>query len=249
MRRFRSALTFLTCLPLPSAKQDDFASFGESAPWFGWVGLLVGGMLAGLGFLFSWLQVPPAVNAVLLSVVWALLSGGLHLDGLADCCDGLFSAAAPQRRLEILRDTHLGTFGAAGLFLHLLLRWTLLTQLLQQSDVVWLALLLAPALGRWLILPAALQKSARPEGLGQHFKQGMKPTALLWAALPLIVLAGWGGIFVLAALGSGVFMTLFWLWLTHRRLGGVTGDVFGLIVETAENISLLTLLLWQIWKG
>jgi adenosylcobinamide-GDP ribazoletransferase len=201
-----------------------------------------------LGALFS-----PVLAAALLVALWAALTGGLHLDGLADCFDGLLAAVPPERRLEILRDPRLGAFGGIGLALHLLLKTLAVASLPAFSLSLPLPfalglllpaslapLLLAPALARWLILPVALQPMARPGGLGAEFALGLSRRALLISALiPLGValLSGPRGLLA-AALAALVAAGL--VLLALRRLGGLTGDVLGLVVELAELVVLLT---------
>ena len=233
----RLALSFLTILPFhaPKAQATDL---GRAAGWFPTVGLILGALLAaahwGLGQLF-----PPLLGAALLVAVWAALTGGLHLDGLADCGDGLLAAVSPERRLEIMRDPRLGTFGGVSLCLFLLLKVFAVAALPPSSRSAAYALLLAPALARWLMLLAARQPSARPGGLGAVFAQGLQPALLLAAAgLPLILVAlgGWRAV---AAAGLAGAVTLGVVGLARARLGGVTGDVLGLTVEASELAVLL----------
>jgi adenosylcobinamide-GDP ribazoletransferase len=210
---------------------------GRSAKWFPLVGLILGLTLAGSQWLLSWV-LPGSVTAVLIIALWAWLTGGLHLDGLADCGDGLLVAAGWERRLEILKDSRLGAFGAILLVLFLLAKVTAVAAL----PVPSFALVLAPVLGRWFILVAARQPSARPGGMGDSFAASLTPRMLFIAAvLPflLIVGGGWrGGQTVLAAL-LAVLATFIILRMARTRLGGVTGDVFGLVVEMTELIVLL----------
>lgn len=236
MKSFKLALGFLTTIPAQVNEPLQPGDLGRAAAWFPLVGLLLGLALAALHWLLG-LLLPPAVAAVLLVIAWAALTGGLHLDGLADCCDGLLASASRERRLEILRDPRLGAFGGAGLALHLLLKVSLVGALAPGQAV--LALVSALVLGRWLILLAAQQPLARPGGMGADFALGLsRPVYALAAALPLALLAlDWprlllaGGLAHLAALGA--------VGLARARLGGVTGDVFGLVVELGETAVLV----------
>ena len=200
------------------------------------VGALIGALVAliymGLARLF-----PLPVSAVLGVAAWACLTGGLHLDGLADSFDGLLNSSSSERRLEIMRDPRLGTFGALGLILTMILKISILTAL--PINLTLLSLPLAASTARWFLLWAARQPKARPDGLGAAFKPG-----LIWmgmfmsAALPLglAVLSGWRG---LAALVLGcVCAAMIFRW-ARMRLGGLTGDVFGLMVEMVEVVILL----------
>jgi adenosylcobinamide-GDP ribazoletransferase len=164
------------------------------------------------------------------------LTGALHLDGLADCCDGLFLAASRERRLEVMADPHTGAFGVIGLVLILLLKAAALTALARTDGA---ALPFAAALARWCILPAARLPAARPGGMGADFASGLQPWALYAGALApagLMLLLGVPGLAaLLAGLGAASLAAL----LARARIGGVTGDVFGAIVETVETAVLL----------
>ncbi|MBI5565734.1 MAG: adenosylcobinamide-GDP ribazoletransferase [Chloroflexi bacterium] len=228
------ALGFLTSIPVrtPAPQPGDL---GRAGVWFPIVGLFVGAILAGAHYALN--QVfSPLLSAALVVALWAALSGGLHLDGLADCGDGLLAAVSRERRLEIMRDPRLGTFGGATLILHVLLKTFAIAALPVPSII---AFLLAPSIARWAILIIAVQPSARPGGMGEAFKQGLKGTVYLGAAVvPIVLIApgSWRAI-IAAALVHLVVWGI--IRLTRSRLGGVTGDVFGLTVEVSELIVLL----------
>lgn len=233
------AFSLLTTLPLPAPARWQPGDSGRAAGWFSLAGLVVGLLVAGIHGL-SGQFLPPLVTGALALTAWAALTGGLHLDGLADCADGLAYPGAPEKRLEIMKDPRLGAFGAIGLGLALLLKFAALASL---SPASLPALPLAAALARWCILPAGLLPLARPGGLGADFAAGLRKESLLWGALiPLgmILLTGRRG---LLAAGMGLLTGAGVLWLAKRRLGGVTGDVFGLLVESVE-IAVLTAYLW-----
>jgi adenosylcobinamide-GDP ribazoletransferase len=181
---------------------------------------------------------PPLVNAGICLAVWAGLTGALHLDGFADCCDGLLHPTNPQRRLEIMQDPHLGSFGVTGLFLLLLIKTAALAAL-PTTPASLLSILLAAATGRWLVLLAGLQPVARPGGMGADFALGItRRTALAGAILP-VALATLGGAAGWMALGLAVCSGLGLIALGRARIGGVTGDVFGATVELGEMVVLL----------
>ncbi|MFN8595856.1 MAG: adenosylcobinamide-GDP ribazoletransferase [Anaerolineae bacterium] len=228
------ALGFLTSIPVrtPAPQRGDL---GRAGVWFPSVGLLLGAILAGAHYALN--QVfSPLLSAALSVALWALLTGGLHLDGLADCGDGLLAAVSPERRLEIMRDPRLGTFGGAALILQLLLKTFAIASLPVPSSV---AFLLAPSIARWLILIVAAQPSARPGGMGEAFKQGLNRTVYVGAAIVPIVLIGLGGWRAINAVVLVHVAAWGIIRLTRSRLGGVTGDVFGLTVEVSELIVLL----------
>lgn len=235
MNSLRTAFTFLTVLYWRSNTQPP-APLGAAAGWFPLVGGVIG-LLCGLAYAGLSATLPPLPSAVLAVALWIGLTGGLHLDGLADCCDGMLAAVSRERRLEIMKDPRLGTFGGLGLVLAVLLKIGLLAGLTPRQAL--LSLPLAAALGRWLLLPSAFQPLARPGGMGAAFASSLNRTNLLLASvwlLPLAALNGWRG---LAALLLGLAAAgMIWR-IAKQRLGGVTGDVFGLVVEMGELCALL----------
>ncbi len=184
---------------------------------------------------------PPFLNAVLIVAAWAALTGGLHLDGLADCADGLLPQVDRVRRLEILRDPRAGAFGVIALVLALLLK----TATVAAAVAPVAALLLAPLWARWTLLLGARQPSARADGLGARFATGLTPRILAQALasvlLATVLIVLWRGQLALAAMAilaaHGVAIAV--IALARRRLGGATGDVLGLIVEGSEVAVLL----------
>ena len=236
MKYLRIAFNLLTTLPIPAPKDWQPGDSGRAGKWYPLVGLVLGSIVAGVFYLTS-LAFSPLVVSVLSLAVWVFLTGGLHLDGLADCCDGLWHASNPQRRLEIMKDSHLGAFGAIGLGMALLFKFAMLSSL--APDRAILTILLAASLGRWVILLAGLQPLARPGGMGADFAAGLNKSSLAWGAiipLTLTVLLGWQG---LLALVLALLAVVGLLRFAHKRIGGVTGDVFGLLVEVVEILVLL----------
>lgn len=237
MPNFWLAFSFLTTLPVPKFRFEA-AKLGQAGLWFPLVGGVLGCLLAGTYWLLSgWM--PLGVTAVLVIILWAGLTGGLHLDGLADCCDALLAPVSPARRLDILRDPCLGTFGAAGLFLVLLLKITAVSHLTHP----FIPFLLATVLARWCVLPLAKLPQARPQGFGATFAADLTAQTIAGAMmLPLLVI-GWsvwqvGFTAVLAttiALLTAALLTRF----GYRRLEGVTGDLFGLVIEGVETAVLV----------
>jgi adenosylcobinamide-GDP ribazoletransferase len=235
---FWTAVTFLTTLPAP-VRLPSTPDLGRAARWFSLVGLLIGLALWGVQALAGWLFAPWLAGGLVV-VAWAALTGALHLDGLADCCDGLLAPVAPERRLEILRDPRLGSFGVAGLVLFLVLKVGAVAAV-GPAAVGPAALLLAPAWARWLLLIAAQRPQARPDGMGAAFAATLTPRTLGIAAIvPVAVVALSGApLTALLALVVATGAALGAARLAEARLGGVTGDVYGLVVELAELAVLL----------
>jgi adenosylcobinamide-GDP ribazoletransferase len=240
MWRFSLAVSFLTILPVRIKKELQSGDLGRSGSCFSWVGIIIGAFLC-LGWILFFRFFPPLLASALVIVLWAVITGGLHLDGLADCGDGLLSPAKPEHRLEIMKDPRLGSFGGISLILFLLLKLFSVDAISQNQSwtTILVPLILAPVVGRWLILLAARQPAARPTGLGAEFKAGLSPQAWILAAIPLGILTLLGGWTAFAAIMSAHLVAFIIFLAARRRLGGLTGDVYGLTIEIGELIVLL----------
>jgi len=233
------ALTFLTKLPWPWRGPADEAALARSLFWFPWVGAVL-----GLAFWGAWaglqkiLPAPAAAALLLALTVW--VTGGLHLDGLADTADGLGGGRTPAEALTIMKDSRVGAFGVISLILALVLKFALFLSLAAQTRGM-AALALYPVVSRWgMVLLAYLSPYARPEGgLGQAMTLGVSPRVLAGASLSAGVLS----FLILGVPGLalfGVAGALVWLGSLYfqRRLGGVTGDVLGAANEILEVLVL-----------
>jgi adenosylcobinamide-GDP ribazoletransferase len=229
------ALTFLTKLPWPWPGPADEAALARSMFWFPWVGALL-----GLGFWGAWagldkiLPAPAAAALLLALTVW--VTGGLHLDGLADTADGLGGGHTPADALRIMKDSWVGAFGVISLILALILKFSLFLSLATQTGSPR-ALLLYPVISRWaMVLLAYLSPYARPEGgLGQAMTLGVSPEVLVGASfsagLLSFLILGVPGLSLLGAAAALVWLGSLYF---KRRLGGITGDVLGATNEVVE---------------
>jgi adenosylcobinamide-GDP ribazoletransferase len=235
---FLAALEFLTRLRVRRTPRGDMERVARAQAWFPAVGLLLGLALLALDRL-ALRALPEASVDVLLVVALALLTGALHLDGLADTADGLLGGATPDERLAIMRDVHAGTYAVVAVACVLAMKWAGLAAL--PGEVRVEAILIAPCLARWALLVTAAQfPYARAEGTGAAFRAHAWPTAAAiggaTALVAAVVLLGAGGAAAVAfaaacGLGVGAYAT--------RMLGGVTGDVYGATVEVTEALALL----------
>jgi adenosylcobinamide-GDP ribazoletransferase len=216
----------------------DTGDLGRSSPWFPLVGAVIGAILAGAAVLFGALFPPLATNALVV-VLWAFLTRGIHLDGLADTFDGIGGGYDPASRLAIMKDSRLGTFGGIAVASALLLKTAAAAGLTGQD--LLRALFAAPILGRWGILFAmGLFPSARPGGMGDTFRKGCTTKSLATGSILTVALAlaafGWRGILPLLAVPFTALLLSVWL---TRLLGGLTGDSYGAVCETTELLTLL----------
>ena len=167
--RFLDALRFLTIIPLPRRREVSPEELGRSLVYFPVVGIIIGLILAGLGWLLS-LILPSAVVNVLLIVSLVVISGALHLDGFADTCDGIAGHKTVEARWQVMRDSRVGGFGIAGVCLLLLVKYISLNSVPQHLLIT--TLILMPAISRWAMVYALFAYPyARPSGLGKAFKQ------------------------------------------------------------------------------
>lgn len=182
----------------------------------------------------------PLTDALLITAL-AAITGGLHLDGLADVCDGLAARGGRERFLAVMKDSHVGAVGAVGLVLGLLLKWqALLSVPLEQK---WQALLLFLILARFgQVQTIVYARNARQDGLGLAMLSGAGTVQLLvaWAmALSASwLLSGTNGLIVLFVVMLATWLLKAWF---QRRLGGITGDVIGCINELNEILALIVL--------
>ena len=230
MRSLRIAFGLMTTLPVKLPDNWSAGDSGRAAVWYPFVGLVIGALI-WLAWRGAILLFTPLIAGVITLVVWVVLTGGLHLDGLADCCDGLFASAKPERRLEIMKDPHIGAFGVIGLILVLLLKSATLASLTPATSF---GILLAASLGRWCILPAGLFPLARSGGMGADFASGFRRSFIVWGAIIPLAIAILLGVRGILSLLAGLGATALVLWLAKSRIGGVTGDVFGMIIEIVE---------------
>lgn len=240
---FFLAFSFLTTLPVPQVPLI-IGGLGRSARYFTLVGAVIGGLVFALNRLLIG-RVDEWLVAVLVVLLWVWLTGGLHLDGFADCCDGLLASVSAERRLTIMKDPTVGTFATLGLILLVLLKIALVKVLLPAEPSSSLPILTAAITARWLILPVALQPPARPSGMGADFALGVEWFIPVLAGILPIALLIWGGIPVLIAMIAAHLAAAWLVWIARQRIGGVTGDVLGMVVEVTEVVVLLAFVLMQ----
>lgn len=208
---------------------------GKSFGHFPLVGVLIGLLLM---FLHN-LPISSSLNAFLILLVWVVITGGLHLDGVADSCDALFASVTPERRLEIMKDPHTGTWGVVGVVLILLGKFVAL------GEDLWLVILFAPVAGRMVMVIAAYALPyARAEGLGATMREGLGFSELLLSLTPLVglsvgVMAYHTSVELIAVVAGVLSGLLLALWARRRLGGGLTGDVYGLLCEFTEVVTLL----------
>jgi adenosylcobinamide-GDP ribazoletransferase len=238
----RLAVSFLTRLPLrtPPAGPEDV---GRALAWFPAVGLGLGLAVALLARVLA-PHLGATLVAVLLIAVLVAASGALHLDGLADLFDGLGGGRGDRERtLALMRDARIGAHGATALVLVLIAKVVALGAVVEGGDLR--VLVVFPALGRWLAaLLIVAFPYARAEGLGRAFAQHAGRRELATATLVTAAALAWaGGGAVVAAAPAVLSALVLGAWLS-RRLGGLTGDVYGAAIEIGEVVFLISASAW-----
>ncbi len=243
MKAFLHALTFLTRLPVRI--KPDPQAWNRSVAYYPLVGAVIGLLLFVAASVLR-LFYGPALSAVLLVALWVWLTGGLHLDGLMDTADGLGSSRSRERMLEIMKDSRVGAMGVLAAVLVLAVKGAAVGNLLASADTQTLLALsvLPPVLGRAALLLSIAwwpYLTRDGKGIAEGLKQGLTPArrtvALTACAALTLALAGP----VLAVLLTGVFLFTVWRgnYSICRRLGGLTGDTYGALLEVTETVLLL----------
>ncbi|MGH8011415.1 MAG: adenosylcobinamide-GDP ribazoletransferase [Candidatus Binataceae bacterium] len=234
----RLALSFLTILPVAPRRAVP-AAVSRSFRWFALAGFMIGAALCVedwlLGFVFA-----PTSRSWLTILSLAVVTGGVHLDGLADTADALGAGRNRARALEIMRDSHIGSFGAIALIFVLGLKVAALSALTRPAR--YAALWLAPGLARWAMVASADGLDyLRPRGAGTSLL-GFDRRALMVASLTVVV--GALPVLFLPALRAyvvAVAMVLILRTCYRRWLGGITGDLLGATGELVETAVLLAI--------
>jgi adenosylcobinamide-GDP ribazoletransferase len=230
MQNFLSALALLTVLPVPAHQTS---ALGKALAYFPFVGAVLGAILAAALY-FSRAIFPDPVPAALTLALWAILTGALHLEAVADAGDGLLSAVSRERRLEIMHDPRVGAFGVVAVVLVLLIKFSELASLHN-----YFFLVLAPILGRWAMVFAATFPLARADGMAARFRAGFGRREIFISTLFAAVAAGALGWRGLVAWVAAVLVAFVIARFALTRLGGLTGDVYGAIGEWVETVVLL----------
>lgn len=233
------ALQFLTRLPVPLRGQPNEGETGRSLLYYPLVGLLIGLLLAAIAWVLA--DIPAMLRAAIVLVAWVLLTGALHLDGLADSADAWAGGHGDRdKTLAIMKDPRCGPVGVVALVMILLVKFAALEPIASSRE--WTTLILIPVLGR-TALPLLFLTTpyVRPGGLGAVLAgyQRHRAGALVVLVTAIAVVAGLGAAALWLLLASaGVFLMLRSLMI--KRLGGTTGDTAGALVEAIETAGLVT---------
>jgi adenosylcobinamide-GDP ribazoletransferase len=245
MKPFFAALQFLTVIPVPAKLAGGTDELEESVSYFPLAGLLIGLIAAGFDrVLFP--HLPPFVTSILVVMLLVMISGGLHMDGLADTADGFLSARSREKMLEIMRDSRTGVMGTIAVVFAILFKVAVLNPI--PLDLRWKAILFMPFAGRVaIVLMMTLLPYVRTEGgVATLFQKRRSRLHVLWAAVFLFaawwLMGGWMGFTVgLFPLAAAALFSVY----CFRKIGGFTGDTLGAVCEITEIVVPLVMLVWM----
>lgn len=233
---FVVALQLMTRLPTPRLKGPLATDLAAAAPWTPVVGLVIGALVTAAmsaGALHG-----PSIAALLALLMWVIVTGALHLEGLADTADGLGAAHGdPARFLEVARDPRTGSFGATAIALMLVTKLVLLAEVATLE--AFAPLILIPAWARWVSLALARLVEPLGTGLGRRFASGATPLVIVIEGAALMGLSQITAPELMVAIPAAALFAIYW----RARLGGMSGDCHGATIEMTEAILLCFLAL------
>lgn len=241
MRAFLTALQFLTIIPIRTNAYPEVKTQAQSFLYYPMIGLIIGITLWLVLQMCQSTHLSSELIAAIILTFWVVITGALHLDGLADFFDGLMGGLGDKEKmLRIMRDSHIGAIGCIALILLLLLKWTALLQLISHSTSAWF-LILAPFIARTSVLALFLFNTyiRRTDGIASQFHSefNIKQLKLVLVG-SVVLLASYSMVALLSV------MIAFYLFnrLFVRTLKGFTGDCCGAMIEMMELIALIVLL-------
>ncbi|MBE6074754.1 MAG: adenosylcobinamide-GDP ribazoletransferase [Selenomonas ruminantium] len=241
MKSFITALQFLTRIHLKNQPDLTIEDFGRSTKFFP----LVGAILGFIYLLAAWCLIAVFGWANFVTTILVLLpvfvTGGLLLDGYMDTADGVFSARDRERKLEIMKDSRVGSFGVIALVALMMIDWTVLRDI--KLVLIMTALFIMPVIGRMaMVMVIAFFPYARKEGMGKAFADmADKETVAIAGITTILFVVPWGQAAIVALAAGLGFAWLLGAWLTSK-LGGLTGDTYGAIETLTETVVLVVFL-------
>lgn len=242
IRDIALALVLLTRLPLPALPKTWFQRQAQAVWAFGLTGLAVALPACGIATLALWLGLPATIAAGLLLATQILLTGAMHEDGLADTADGFWGGFSRERRLEIMKDSQIGTYGVLALILSVGLRWLALSTLITQAGV-WPVLALAVLSRAAMPVLMLTLPNARNTGLSHSVGSPNTAACAVGLLLTLLISVLLIGPATIAIVVSMILVTSGFGLLARTKIGGQTGDVLGAGQQITELAGLLVLLI------
>lgn len=239
IRSFILMLTFLTRIPIKIKGIINSSDFAKGVIFMPLVGFIIGLFMSSIFYLSNWLE--PLVVSLLIWIFYICITGGLHLDGLADTFDGIFSNRDKDKILEIMKDSRVGTFGLIGIVI------ILISNIILTSYINLVIILITPIIGRSIALMAcSISNYAKDNGLGKDLINYCGVKELIISFLyPSIILG------ILSLLNVLSMILVFSILVTYiitfliikyisNKINGMTGDTIGCVIELSQCVFLLT---------
>lgn len=221
-------LSYFTRLPVPFVEYTE-QRYLRGLKLIPLVGILMGALLYGVSFTHRLFH-PDVVSLVLLGAyIW--MTGGLHLDGLADTCDGIFSGRERERMLEIMKDSHVGSFGVLAMIFFVAYYMIML------GRIPYEALLILPVVGKSApLVSASMADYVRPSGMGKLLVDNCGRSELLMALTVPAAAAALINPWFLTGVAAGLLSVVLMTWRLKKILGGITGDTMGMVCEISQMV-------------
>lgn len=237
MKQLILMIQFLTRIPLPISLNVTDEDFTKGFKYFPVVGSIIGGLIYAIHFILRG-YIGNFTMAVVIVLCYLYITGGLHMDGLSDSADGLFSGRSKERILEIMKDSRIGSNGALSMVFVVLLKVAFMTEIPVQD--LGFVLLVMPMISKYnVVLITSISKYARNEGMGNWFIGKVKKSELLFSTLftfGIIMLVN--PMYLFIVLGSGLFGLMFRKFC-YKQIDGLTGDTIGALSELTDVVVLV----------
>ncbi|MCT4663214.1 MAG: adenosylcobinamide-GDP ribazoletransferase [Tissierellales bacterium] len=248
MKSLVMMVTFLTRIPLPQIGEFNEKDFVRGILYAPIIGLLIGSVLAIESYLLR-PYLPSIVLGFLIFLTYLVITGGLHIDGLVDSADGLYSSRKKEKILEIMKDSRVGTFGALALLI------VCIGFIIGAGYLGWQGILFVPLVGRITLLQtAASGKYARSEGgMGKGIVDYVDMKHWMYWVLIFGAIALVGAILIDKILFAIIFLSYIQLiGIMHfklrdiiKKIDGITGDIMGYSVEISQVLYMMILIIWM----
>ncbi len=242
-KEFRVAVSFLTTLPLKYKGEWDEKTFSRASIFYPLVGLIIGLITVAVTYVVALTDYYyiAAFAGLFTSIA---LSGGLHLDGFMDMCDGILASRGPERALDIMKDSRVGSFAVIGIVLLLLGKFLLYDALVAENAYLF-SILSALVFSRFILVCCLLLfPCAREEGMGVTVKKYVSKSALVFGIVIMIfIILLCRDLFLLLSFILSLLIILGLTWRVSKYLNGITGDIMGAMAEISEAVFLFIYLI------
>lgn len=238
-------LQFLTRLPVNIGVDYNRENLTKTTFFFPFIGMLVGAIAAAFYYIFSFISSDIASICAVLALV--ITTGGLHIDGLSDTADGFFSSRPKEKILEIMKDSRVGAFGVIAIVLDILFKYVVIKSMEPKMAVAWI--ILSSGISRTMVsMLFCFGKSARKGGMGDMLMNKDSKKYFIPATIIFILI----GLYIcrlnfLITFGLALIFTLSLMRYSYKKIGGLTGDVFGANAELCEILSMAAFLVIAKW--